>query len=370
MKKQSTPTHKIKVAIIGSRGLPPRYGGFEVFAHYLAQHLADKNYLPVIYCVNTLKNLEYDKRIKRIFIKAPPLKSLEKLVLSNLATLNAVFLEKVKFIIYLGVSSGLTAWIPKLFGIPMILNPDGLEWKRKKWNFLGRSFLKLVEAISVKISDVIVADNTGIGKYIEETYHKKWIFIPYGCNDCLTDEKKWDELKEKYDIERNNYYLVVGRNVPENNHQTIINGFLKSSSKKKLVIVSDIEEPSSLKGERVVFTGPIFDNIKLNTLRKNAFAYIHGHSVGGTNPSLLESIACNNLIIAYDVPFNREVLEEYGLYFKTEDELKKIIENLELTQDTMLNERLKFYERIKAEKYNWQKVVEGYRKIIEEILKP
>jgi rhamnosyltransferase len=370
MKKRSTLTNKVKVAIIGSRGLPPRYGGFEIFAHYLAQHLADQNYLPVIYCVSTLKNLEYDRRIKRVFIKTPPIRSLEKLTLSNLATLHAVFSEKADVIIYLGVSGGLTAWIPKLLKIPIILNPDGLEWKRKKWNFLGRSFLILLERIAVRLSDTIIADNVAIGNYIETRYRKKWVFIPYGCNDCLIHEGKWEELKDSYGLEKNNYYLVVGRNVPENNHDLIISGFLKSNSGKKLVIVSDKPANKPAKDEKIIFTGPIFDNIKLNTLRKYAFAYIHGHSVGGTNPSLLEAIACDNLVIAYDVPFNREVLEKYGLYFRSDEELENIIKSLELADDPIQTGMLKFYEQIRVEKYNWQRVVEAYEKVIREVAKP
>ncbi|MGB9824910.1 MAG: DUF1972 domain-containing protein [Candidatus Hydrothermia bacterium] len=360
----------MKVAIIGSRGLPPRYGGFEVFAHYLAKKFSQLGYETVVYCASNLKEAKYElPNVKRVFIKSFPLRSLEKIFLSSQATFNAVFRERVDVIIYLGVSAGFVMWLPRLFSIKTILNPDGLEWKRRRWNFFGRALLKTLERVAACLADVIVADSESIGEYIKLSYGREFTFIPYGCFDCQVDETRWQEISLKYGLEKNGYYLVVGRFVPENNYDIIMEGFLRSNTSKKLVFVTNEVPEGALRDERIVFTGPIYNLPILNSLRRNAFAYIHGHSVGGTNPSLLEAISCDSLVIAYDAPFNREVVGEYGFYFKTSEDLKRIIENLETDDPPLVSERLEYYDKIRKEKYNWELVTGKYAEIIERLMK-
>lgn len=356
----------MRVAIIGSRGLPPRYGGFEVFAHHLAEKFSEKDFKTVVYCFSSLRAENYNlENVKRIFITPFPVKSLQKMYVSSIATIRAVFFEKVDVIIFLGASAGFLMWLPRAFSIYTIFNPDGFEWKRARWRPAGRLLLKFLEFLSVKFASKIVYDSRAIGSYIKATYKKDGIFVPYGCSDCLTDEEKWREIEKEYNITKNGYYLVVGRAVAENNLHIIYEGFLKSNTSKKLVFIVNTTPAGLTRNERVVFTGSIFDRKKLNTLRKNAFAYIHGHSVGGTNPSLLESIGCNNLVIAYDVPFNREVLGDAGLYFDSADTLKEIIEKLECGIPLDTNEILKYYDKIKNDIYNWSKVTGKYAEIVE-----
>ncbi|MEO0198901.1 MAG: DUF1972 domain-containing protein [candidate division WOR-3 bacterium] len=360
----------MKVAIIGSRGLPPRYGGFEVLAHYLAKEFSQRGWRVYVYCLDSLRQEKYHvENVVRIFQKAFRLKSLEKLYLSMISTFKAVLRDRVDVIVYLGVSAGLIMWLPKLSKTSVILNPDGLEWKRARWNALGRWFLKVLERLAVKWADRIIADNEAIGRYLKEKYGVDFVFAPYGCTDCLTDDEKWHEISNLYNISKNEYYLVVGRAVPENNYDIIFNGFLKSSTRKKLVVVTNKVPDFVVESHRIIFTGPIYDLKKLNALRKNAFAYIHGHSVGGTNPSLLEAIGCESLVIAYDVPFNREVLGEHGFYFKDAESLSILIMSLENGFIPDLEKIRSYYRTIKEEKYNWAKVTGVYARLVEELAK-
>ncbi len=356
----------MKVAIIGSRGIPARYGGFEVFAEKLAQGLSQYGYDVSVYSLSEFDKIMFNyPRIKRVFIKAPKLSSLEKVYMSNFSTIHSVLKEKINAIIFLGVSAGLIMWIPKIFSTRTVVNIDGLEWKRSRWNKLIQFSLKTLESMAVKWADVVVADSEAIGEYVISKYKKNYIFIPYGVDKCEYIEEDWNEVKNKYGLESEDYYLIVGRHVPENNFDLSINGFLKSKSSKKLVIVSNLKEKEKSRSERVIFTGPIYDKPKLFALRANAFAYIHGHSVGGTNPSLLEAISSKNVVFAYDVPYNREVLRDYGYYYKNEDELNGLIGFIE--NDFKKEDEkniLAYYDRILKEKYNWEIVIKQYKDLL------
>jgi len=362
----------VKIAIIGSRGIPARYGGFEIFAERLARGLADRGFEIYVYCKKELKKQNCEKEIvNRIFVPLPKIMSLKKLWLSNYSILHASLIEKVDTILLLGVSGALSLFIPQLTGIKTVLNPDGLEWKRAKWGRVGRSLLKFLEIIGIKFSNFIVADSMAIREYIRDRYKKDAVYIPYGTDIPSFRREDWEAVKKRYSLSPGEYYTVVGRDVPENNFSLIINGFLKSGSNKKLVVVSDLGDSyKKYRGkEKIMFTGPIYERGKLFALRTNAFAHIHGHSVGGTNPSLLEAIASGNLIFAYDVPFNKEVLGEYGLYFSDKEQLTSIITKTENDRGRaqMLKRVRKYYSKILKERYNWKQVISSYIKILDSV---
>jgi len=356
----------LRIAIIGSRGIPARYGGFETFAEVLAKGLSEFGHDVTVYSLREFEKIPFKHpRIKRVFIQAPKFTFLEKVYMSNYSTTHSVLKEKVDEIIYLGVSSGLTMWLPKMFSAKSIVNIDGLEWKRSRWGGVIKFGLKTLERMSVKWSDVVIADSEAIGDYVTSEYKKKYVFIPYGVDECKFAEKDWNEMKNKYNLETEGYYLIVGRHVPENNFDISINGFLKSKSSKKLVIVSNLKGEEKSRYERIIFTGPIYDRPKLYALRANAYAYIHGHSVGGTNPSLLEAISSKNVVFAYDVPYNREVLSDYGYYYKNEDELNDLIGFIENDFKKVDKKKiLEYYDRILKEKYNWEIVIKKYEELL------
>ncbi len=359
----------IKIAIVGSRGIPARYGGFETFAERLAQGLARRGHRVEVYCKSSLKTLPYQfERVERVFLRCPSMKSVEKLCLSNRGVLKALF-RKNRVIVLLGVSGVPTGIFARALGTKIILNPDGLEWKRGKWNSLGRWLLRRLEAWGARIAHALVADSRAIQDYLRRTYGKPAVFIPYGVDPPQEDPEAWEDLRRRFSLEEYGYYLAVGRDVPENNFPMIVEGFLKSPSRRKLVVVSDAGENYRRFRERegVVFTGPIYRRRDLYALRLHAFAHIHGHSVGGTNPSLLEAVACGNPVIAYDVVYNREVLEEFGLYFSTAEELAESIDIMEREGERIRKRAGEYYEKILREKYNWELVVEAYAGLVEKI---
>lgn len=356
----------MKVAIIGSRGIPARYGGFETFAEVLAQGLAEFGHEIFVYSLPEFQNIPFSHpKIKRVFVKASKISSLQKVSMSSFSIFHSAFRERSDAIIFLGVSGGLLMWLPKIFGTRTVVNVDGLEWKRSRWGGFIRFALKTLERLAVKWSDVVVADSVAIGEYVASEYKKKYEFIPYGVDECSYQLEDWQQVKNAYKLEQNGYYLIVGRHVPENNFDISIQGFLQSQSNKKLVIVSNLKEIEESPSERVIFTGPIYDRPKLYALRANALAYIHGHSVGGTNPSLLEAISSKKVVLAYDVPYNREVLSEYGYYYKDENELSSLIDFIEKDfKETEREKILKYYEKILKEKYNWDIVIKKYESLL------
>ena len=232
-------------------------------------------------------------------------------------------------------------------GGQLFVNPDGHEWMRAKWSKPVRKYWKISEAGMVKYADLLVCDSVNIEKYIQETYAKyqpKTTFIAYGADvsaSKLTADS--DKVRNWYNEKRlteNSYFLIVGRFVPENNYATMLAEFMKSKVRKDLVLITNVEHNKfydTLKKEtgfnndpRIKFVGTVYDSDLLKYIRENAFGYLHGHSVGGTNPSLLEALSSTKLNLLYDVGFNREVGQNTALYWtKANDSLKNLLDSTE-----------------------------------------
>lgn len=356
----------MRISIIGSRGIPARYGGFETVAEVLADGLAEYGHEVMVYSLPEFRRIPLkNPKIRRVFIHAPQLSFLEKVFMSSVSILHSALSRKNRAIILLGVSGGLMMWLPRLLGIRTVVNIDGLEWKRSRWGGVIQSALKLLERQAVKWADVVIGDSEAIVEYLLSKYQRDYVFIPYGVDMCSYQSEDWLQIKDEHGLEQNGYYLIVGRHVPENNFGMIIKGFLQSNSQRKLVIVTNLKKTEKSDHERVIFTGAIYDRPKLYAIRANAFAYIHGHSVGGTNPSLLEAISSKNVVFAYDVRYNREVLREFGYYFKNESDLTQLIQSYEDNPNGIHREAtLKYYEGIVKRKYNWEIVVNKYEALL------
>lgn len=356
----------IEVAIIGSRGIPAKYGGFETVAEVLAERLKENDHKVIVYSLSDFRKIPLSNpQINRVFIYAPKIPFLEKFFMSSVSILHSCLIRKNYTIIFLGISGGLMMWLPRLLGIRTIVNIDGMEWKRSRWGNIIQFALKNLERLAIKWADVVIADSEAIGEYVRSEYRRNYVFIPYGVESYSNQLGDWENIKDKYRLEQNRYYLIVGRNVPENNFDMSIQGFLQSKSERKLVIVSNLKRTRKSLPERVIFTGPIYDRPKLYALRANASAYIHGHSVGGTNPSLLEAISSMNIVFAYDVPFNREVLRDYGFYFRNEKDLSDLIQNFENGGLKINKEEIfAYYYQILKNKYNWDIVIKKYEELV------
>lgn len=266
-------------------------------------------------------------------------------------------------------------------GGKLFVNPDGHEWMRAKWSKPVRKYWKVSEAGMVKHADLLVCDSVNIEKYIQMSYAKyqpKTTFIAYGADvtssNLSANSEKVREWYSKKAIKENDYFLVVGRFVPENNYATMLAEFMKSTVKKDLVLITNVEHNKfydELKeatkfdtDPRIKFVGTVYDSELLKYIRENAFGYLHGHSVGGTNPSLLEALSSTKLNLLYDVGFNREVGQDSALYWTKQDHnLAHLLEkSVNMSEAEIDNLDKKSNARIKND-YSWELITEQYRKV-------
>lgn len=358
----------MRIAILGSRGIPASYGGFETFADVLSRQLVKRGYSVDVFCEKRTNNKPtiYDGVHLR-YINSPNLGSLTTIWYDIKCLFKSSF-SKYNIVYMLGYGSSIFCFLPRLSGSKVWINMDGLEWKREKWNTFGKTYLKMMEYIATKTADLLVADSNGIKEYLINKYDDVPIeMISYGSeiiNQCSSNKIKL------YELEKYKYYLVVCRLEPENYVREIIEGFVQSHSRNKLVIVGNhristkyVKNLLKYDSNRVKFLGTIYDQSKLKELRYHCFAYIHGHSVGGTNPSLLEAMAAGNRIIAQDNIFNREVGQDATQYFSCNDDLANIINTME-TDYQHNREYSKNTQNIIRKRYNWDVILSQYEELI------
>ena len=336
---------EMNVFIIGSKGIPAKYGGFETFVDKLTELKKSKKIKYHVACMNE-NNDEFEHNNARCFnVKVPnigpakavyydikALKESIKYIKTNNITNAVVYILACRIGPFIGHYKNQL----KKLNVKLFVNPDGHEWKRAKWNGLIKKYWKLSEKLMVKHADLLICDSKNIEKYIKEDYKKynpKTTFIAYGADmekSILADDdiRLLDWYKEKK-VKPNEYYLVVGRFVPENNYETMIIEFMKSNTKKDFVLITNVEKNrfyEELKektnfneDKRIKFVGTVYDKELLKKIRENAFAYLHGHEVGGTNPSLIEALSSTKLNLLLNVGFNREVGEDGALYWNKEN---------------------------------------------------
>ena len=377
------------VFIIGSKGIPANYGGFETFVEKLTEKQVNKSIKYHVACLSDNNN-EFEHNGARCFnVKVPNIGAAKAVYYDIVALKECIkYIKKNNIknsIVYIlacriGPFIGYYKKQLKKLGVTLFVNPDGHEWKRAKWNAAIRQYWKVSERLMVKHADLLICDSINIEKYIKEDYKKynpKTTFIAYGADiekSKLSDNDetllKW--YKEKR-VKAKEYYLVVGRFVPENNYETMITEFMKSNTTKDFVLITNVEQNKFYeqlrkktgfdKDSRIKFVGTVYDQELLKKIRENAYGYFHGHEVGGTNPSLLEALATTDLNILLDVGFNREVAMDGALYFnKEEGSLCKLIDN-ELDNKVILNLGIKAKDRI-VEEYSWINIVDKYEKLI------
>ncbi len=267
----------------------------------------------------------------------------------------------------------------KAIGGTLMVNPDGHEWLRAKWSLPVRKYWKFSEQLMVKNADLLICDSKNIEAYIQKAYTKyqpQTTYIAYGTDTSKSILNKEDEKVRTWfadkQVSEGNYYLVVGRFVPENNYEAMIRGFMQSNSQKDFVLITNVEQNKFYEqlrkdtgfdqDSRVKFVGTVYDQELLKYIRENAFAYFHGHEVGGTNPSLLEALESTKLNLLLDVGFNREVGEDGALYWKKEQLASVIDQTEQLDAQAIEDLNQKSSQRI-AEAFTWEKIVTDYEKV-------
>lgn len=360
----------MKLAILGTRGIPARYGGFETFAEELATRLVARGVEVTVYCPGNGPETDGEYHgVTLKYVKLPRLGPFDQMFWDAKCFLAVG--SQFDVVYMLGMGGAFAAWVPRLRGSRVWINTDGIEWKRTKWNLMQRGYVMLVEALSVLFSTKVIADSAAIAKYLHKRYRgiARVSNVSYGAYPV---EKQPDAaVLEEFRLQPDAYYIAVSRLEPENNVLEIIEGFEQSQSQVPLIILGDIMQPNPYvrmllqhQSERVRFIGTVYDQVRLVALRYYSRAYFHGHSVGGTNPSLLEAMACSNLVVAHDNPFNREALKDSGLFFATPEDLAAQIEAIEGAKIEMETLRSAARKRIVSQ-YSWDQIAEDYYRLLQ-----
>jgi len=360
-----------RVAILGCRGIPSQYGGFEIAAERIAEGLLRNGIDVTVACRSDQEYQDSSYNgLALDFIEHPS--GVFGTLVYDLWSIYRAIKRKDDVILMLGYGASPFFLLPRLFGVQLAVNMDGLEWKRSKWNWIARLYLRLAELIAAHTSCALVSDSTEIAKSLRSRLGARSVYIPYGTElDMVPDPA----LCEQFGLARRSYYIVVARLEPENSINEIVKGFLDSRTSKKLLIVGSTTpyfelnvKPSIVNSERVCLASPIYDRSMLYSLRSAAKAYLHGHTVGGTNPSLLDSMGAQNLILARDVPFNREVLGDCGYYFKDHRDLSNVLEHIDALPDTQSQFLGAAARQRVTELYNWDDVSDQYLKLIRDLI--
>ena len=363
----------MKVGILGSRGIPNHYGGFEQFAQFLALGLVKRGVEVWVYNSHTHPYREKEwKGVNLIHCYDPEDRiGTPGQFIYDLNCINNSRQRGFDILLQLGYTSS-SVWhmrLPRKTRI--ITNMDGLEWKRRKYSAPVRKFLKYAEKLAVKSSHALVADSEAIRDYLFDTYRVYSTYIPYGAE--IYHPGKSDRLTE-FNLNPKEYFLAIARFQPDNHIEEIIKGVLGSGTKIPLLVIGSTQNKfgkylvRKYASDQIRFPGGIFDPELLNQLRFNSKIYFHGHSAGGTNPSLLEAMAASALICAHNNPFNRSVLGSDAFYFLTHSDISNQIHKQAVDaviQDQMISNNL---QKIRS-KYNWDKVVTAYYELFEQILK-
>jgi rhamnosyltransferase len=375
---------KSRIALLGSRGIPAKYGGFETFAERVAPALAAEGREVWVSCEGTAPPRPSEYGGVKLFYF--PLKPFRRVFYETIYDIYSLLRASLicDCVIMLGYGAGFFFFIPKLFHKKIAVNVDGREWTREKYNSLEKTALYVNELFALRYADVAIADARAIQAYLKASRGKEVTFIPYGVD--VPASAPWNPAllralhgaSELASLESGEYCLIVARLERENNIDTMVEGFLTAGTDKKLIIVGNFLDSryrseihaliAHYRGyDRVTFTGAIYEKDALSMLRQHCFAYLHGHSAGGTNPSLLEAMIAQNIILAHDNAYNREVCDRFALFFTDATGMRASVRSIEAHPDAYEGLRNGAFNRAKND-YSWSRVVQQYEVLIDDVL--
>ena len=367
----------MKILFIGTRGIPANYSGFEICVQEVAKRLQNRHQI-IVYARKGHYKTEPKKieNIKIIYLPCIKLKSFETLSHSILSVVHGlIFHWSAKYLVF-NPANSFAMILPWLFRKKIAINVDGLEWKRDKWNFLGKSYFKIAAWFSTKVSNKIIADSKGIADFYKGRWNTDSTLIEYGAYVKISSNIR---VLDDFNIKKQKFFLQITRFEPENNPLLTINAFKQfklenPNSNLKLIIVGDVPYPSiyseSIKSEKredIILPGYLYDVNILTELRANSLAYIHGNQVGGTNPALLEAMGSHAFVIARSVNFNHEVLEKGGIYYENDIDSLKNCFNLVYLKRVDRSEAIDFCVNKVKIYYNWDRIAQKYRGMIEKL---
>lgn len=376
------------IGILGTRGIPARYGGFETAAETIAIGLREAGFRVVVACEARGSRMARPSTYRGIELSYFPAKdSLRPLseIAYDVISLLAIG-TKVDALYMLGYGAGFFFWVARLLGKTLVVNSDGMEWMRPKFGRISRFLLRMSERFGLVSANVIVADSKCVAKYVESTYGRVPVFLPYGTQ-IPASPPLWDtDALEKWHpgfsqlLKPNEYYLVLARMEPDNNIDAILKGFAMSHTNRRLLLVGPciskeyrkVLDDLARKDPRVLLGGSLYDLATKTMLRWHCAAYLHGHMVGGTNPSLLEALGTGNVVIGTDVGFNREVIgDDKGVpafYFHPDpSSIATAIDSADPMLIELRNKaRVQGPARIR-DAYNWTDIIRGYVELFERL---
>jgi len=359
---------KLNIGILGTRGIPNHYGGFEHICEYVSEGLVQKGHQVTVYnSHNHPYTADKWRGVNIVHCYDPEyLVGTAGQFIYDFNCLRDARKRNFDVVLLMGYTSS-SVW-GRIYphNSVIITNMDGLEWKRSKYSKPVQQFLKYAEALAVKHSQYYISDSVAIRSYLKDKYSIESQFIPYGA-EPFTDIER--EQLDYENFNKENYFLLMARMEPENNIEAILEGFNTSNSKRNFKVIGDTSNRfgkfinHKFKNDsRIEFTGGIFDNAKIRAMQNNSYLYFHGHSVGGTNPSLLEAMASEALIAAHNNPFNKAVLNSDAFYFSDAQDVKELVENVQRNQSEKLmvdNNRQKIQQQ-----FSWGRIIDQYEQFI------
>jgi glycosyltransferase involved in cell wall biosynthesis len=361
----------VRIALLGTRGVPARYGGFETAAEEIGARLATHGHHVVVYCRNPGQHVRTYRGMELVNLPAIRSKSLETISHTALSTVHAVLRSRPEVVVLFNPANGPFVPILRAAGIRTVVHFDGLDAERAKWGGLGRAYLRAAARWSVRLADDVIADSEAIAKHIRNTYGRESTFIAYGAPILRPAADRLPEIG----LVPGRFHLVVSRFEPENNLAAIVEGYGSASMSLPLVVVGSARHASAYRarvmgsaGPGVRFLGVVWDQELLDQLYGHCATYVHGHSVGGTNPSLLRAMGAGAPIIAYDVVFNRETARDAARYFRTATEVASAL-TADEGDPVAAAARGELGRARAADHYVWDDVARGYEALCERLLK-
>lgn len=364
---------KLKIAIIGSRGYPYVYSGYETLVRELSERLVNRGHHVTVYCHRPLftKKPKFVNGIELVYTPSVETKFLSQFTNSFFSFIHVCF-SKNDVVFVVNSANGPFGLLTKLFRKKTCINVDGLEWLRPKWKGLGSVYFKISSKLSTILFDEVITDSIEMQSIYNSKFKKKSNLAAYGSTMTCSNNKIF---LDKLGIKKNEYYLIVGRLIPDNNAFLIVNGFLKSNSNKKMLVIGDVpyndsysSKIKSLSSENIILSGYIKDQDELTTLYKNCFGYVHGHQFGGTNPTMINALDINIEIMALDTKFSREMLEGKNVVF-FQNNIKSVRDAFLYFEKNfqIIKNKNRDYEIPKM--YDWNYITNSYEEVFKSLIK-
>ena len=370
---RSTPQRSLRIAMLGSRGFPHTYSGYEVFINEIAPRLAARGHEVLVYCRSSLfpDRPKTYKGVRLIYLPSIETKTMGTLTHTLVSMLDVLF-RRMDVIFVVNLVNSFHCILPRLLGKNVAINVDGLDWKRDKWGKLGKFYFHLNAKFVGRVCPTgVITDAQEMRRIYLDEFRTPSACIAYGANIAKSCDPS---AVRRYGLEPFQYYLILSRMVPENNADLILREFTQLRTSRVLAIAGDanyrsefVDRLKQTSDPRVRFIGHIGDPDHVKELHCNAYAYLHGHSLGGTNPSLLTALGSSNCVLALNTPFNAEVLQDYGILFERDPlDLAAKLQHIEDHPEVAAEYRTRAPTRIR-EAYTWDKITDQYEELFRQL---